>query len=120
MPTRPGRVCNKAGCPNLVYGSSGYCEQHKVEKHRKYDNRESSAKRGYGYKWQKARKTFLTQNPLCVICQKHGVIRAATVVDHKTAHKGNNELFWDAANWQPLCKECHDRKTATQDGGFGN
>nr|WP_292832122.1 HNH endonuclease signature motif containing protein [Mesorhizobium sp.] len=28
-------------------------------------------------------------------------------------------LFWDRSNWQPLCKPCHDRKTATSDGGFG-
>jgi 5-methylcytosine-specific restriction protein A len=29
-------------------------------------------------------------------------------------------LFWNETNWQPLCKECHDRKTATEDGGFGH
>lgn len=22
--------------------------------------------------------------------------------------------------WQPLCAPCHSRKTATEDGGFGN
>lgn len=25
-------------------------------------------------------------------------------------------LFWDEANWQPLCKPCHDQKTAREDG----
>ncbi len=23
--------------------------------------------------------------------------------------------FWDRANWQPLCKQCHDRKALTAD-----
>lgn len=27
--------------------------------------------------------------------------------------------MWDSANWQPLCKHCHDAKTAREDGGFG-
>lgn len=44
---------------------------------------------------------------------------AATVVDHITPHKGDKALFWQRANWQPLCKRCHDIKTAIEDGGFG-
>lgn len=43
----------------------------------------------------------------------------ATVVDHIVPHCGNQQLFWDTDNWQPLCKKHHDRKTATEDGGFG-
>jgi prophage lambdaSa04, HNH endonuclease family protein len=29
-------------------------------------------------------------------------------------------LFWDKTNWQAMSKRCHDRKTAREDGGFGN
>lgn len=43
---------------------------------------------------------------------------AATVVDHIIPHKGDQYLFWDRSNWQPLCKLCHDRKTATEDSQF--
>ncbi|WP_144469068.1 HNH endonuclease signature motif containing protein, partial [Bacillus pumilus] len=35
-------------------------------------------------------------------------------------HKGDKKLFWDSSNWQPLCASCHNRKTAKEDGGFGN
>ncbi|MCH8683888.1 hypothetical protein L0C21_00970 [Sphingosinicellaceae bacterium A1X5R2] len=28
-------------------------------------------------------------------------------------------LFWDRANWQPMNRRCHSRKTAQHDGGFG-
>lgn len=44
----------------------------------------------------------------------------ATIVDHIIPHKGNMELFWDRDNWQAMSKECHDKKTAREDGGFGN
>lgn len=39
---------------------------------------------------------------------KRGQFVAATVVDHITPHKGDSALFWDKANWQSLCKRCHD------------
>jgi len=70
----------------------------------------TTAERGYGSRWQTARKTFLSrpQNALCVMCKDKGIIRAATVVDHKVPHKGDSALFWNTANWQPLCKRCHD------------
>lgn len=81
--------------------------------------RGSSAARGYGGKWQKARATFLSNNPICVACLAKGFVVEATVVDHIVPHKGDMGLFWDSGNWQALCKACHDRKTAAEDGGFG-
>jgi len=81
--------------------------------------RKTAAKRGYGYAWQKARLNFLKMNPLCVECYKSGVLEPATDVDHIKPHKGDMVLFWDRSNWQGLCKSCHSRKTAKEDGGFG-
>lgn len=69
---------------------------------------QTSADRGYGYKWRKAREVFLREHPLCVYCQREGRIEPATVVDHIEPHRGNDRLFWDRGNWQPLCKRCHD------------
>jgi len=48
------------------------------------------------------------------VCQTNGQIAAATVVDHIIPHKGNQVLFWDESNWQPLCKFHHDQKTGRQ------
>jgi len=70
--------------------------------------------------WRKARKAYLMANPLCLHCYRRNCITTATDLDHITPHKGNAALFWDANNWQPLCKSCHSTKTATQDGGLGN
>jgi 5-methylcytosine-specific restriction protein A len=41
------------------------------------------------------------------------------VVDHRIPHRNDPVLFWDRTNWCAMAKECHDRKTALQDGGFG-
>jgi 5-methylcytosine-specific restriction endonuclease McrA len=68
----------------------------------------SSAERGYTWAWQKARKQFLGEHPLCVMCRKEGRVTAALVVDHVIPHRGDQELFWDRANWQALCKPHHD------------
>lgn len=68
----------------------------------------TTAERGYGGKWQRERERFLSQHPLCCYCQAEGRVTAATVVDHKVPHRGDQSLFWSQSNWQPLCKRCHD------------
>lgn len=83
------------------------------------DYRPSAHKRGYTARWRKYRKFYLTTHPLCVYCNKMGMIRTATVVDHIIPHKGDMGLFWQESNHQSLCKCHHDIKTATEDGGFG-
>jgi 5-methylcytosine-specific restriction protein A len=40
------------------------------------------------------------------------------VVDHVVPHRGDAILFWDRANWQSMCKPCHDTKT-TREGRWG-
>ena len=84
------------------------------------NRRESSTKRGYNARWQKARLFFLMQHPLCKHCNDEGFIVSANVVDHIIPHKGDMQLFWDKDNWQALCQKHHNKKTATEDGGFGN
>jgi 5-methylcytosine-specific restriction enzyme A len=76
--------------------------------------RPSAARRGYGPRWRRARAAFLARHPLCAACRAKGRVVPATVVDHLVPHRGNPERFWNEANWQGLCKPCHDRKTARQ------
>ena len=73
------------------------------------DGKQTSAQRGYGYKWQQKRKAFLMrpENVLCVFCAAKGLVTAATVVDHIKPHRGDDVLFWDETNWQSLCSSCH-------------
>lgn len=37
------------------------------------------------------------------------------VVDHIKPHRGDQKLFWDRRNWQPLCEHHHNVKTMTED-----
>lgn len=70
--------------------------------------KQTSAQRGYGYKWQQAREGWLRAHPLCVMCDEiDGRVTAATVVDHKVPHRGDMALFWDRSNWQSLCAHHH-------------
>lgn len=118
--SRARTICRHAGCHQLV-DVSGYCPKHEAMHVQATDaKRGSASSRGYNRKWQKARATYLAREPLCVKCKCEGVMRAATVVDHIIPHKNDQDLFWDTSNWQSLCKPHHDRKTATEDGGFGN
>ncbi|MCX7208176.1 MAG: HNH endonuclease [Proteobacteria bacterium] len=122
MPFAAKRPCAHAGCSSLVSGGQRKCDVHRKQLQREHDARRGSAsERGYTSRWTKARATYLRSRPLCLICKTAGRLVPATVVDHIVPHRGDQTLFWDSENnWQPLCKSCHDRKTATEDGGFGN
>jgi len=61
-------------------------------------------------RWQKLRMSVLVRD--LFTCRRCGRIEANTsqlVADHKTPHKGDEAMFWDAGNLQCLCKPCHDR-----------
>jgi 5-methylcytosine-specific restriction protein A len=104
----------------LVRDGTGRCGKHKRVEARAFDARRgSSAQRGYGGKWQREREAFLREHPLCRVHEGQDETVLATVVDHIVPHKGDQSLFWRRSNWQPLCKPCHDAKTAREDGGFG-
>lgn len=123
MPKRPKSVCRYPGC-GLLVDAPGFCLKHEAaDQSRKKileRRRKPSHERGYTYQWSQARELFLKAYPLCAACEKEDVLRAATVVDHIIPHRGDEFLFWDESNWQPLCASCHSQKTAKEDGGFGN
>lgn len=68
-------------------------------------------------KWRAYSKAFRESRPLCVRCQAEGRLVPTQVCDHIVSHRGDLGLFWDTANHQPLCKRCHDLKSAKEDGG---
>jgi 5-methylcytosine-specific restriction protein A len=122
MPSVPKRPCTYPGCGALV--SATRCDKHRSVGAKQYDKqRGSSAQRGYGYRWQKASAAFLLAHPLCQCAEcREGQLRVrpSQVTDHKIPHRGDMRLFWDSTNWQAMSKDCHDKKTASEDGGFGN
>lgn len=121
MPKKIPRGCAVPGCPNLA--SNGiYCKEHAAERQAEYDaQRGTAAHRGYGFRWRRLRKMFLQAHPHCAdphgIHEEEGQIVAATEVDHITPKERGGRDAWD--NLQSLCKPCHSRKTAIEDGGWG-
>ena len=106
MPSKVKRSCRAPGCPELTEGL--FCDLHKDHGR---ERRESAVERGYGREWRRARAAYLCANPFCAMCITDRKLTLATVVDHIIPHRGDDALFWDESNWQPLCKRCHDKKT---------
>jgi 5-methylcytosine-specific restriction protein A len=80
-----------------------------AQRNREHDRRRGSFRqRGYDARWDKARAAYLRQHPMCVMCERAGRQVPATVVDHIRAHRGDQRLFWDEANWQSLCLPHHN------------
>ncbi|PCI86642.1 MAG: hypothetical protein COB24_08910 [Hyphomicrobiales bacterium] len=127
------KPCKKRGCPHYVRGNAHHpkcktpdVDLAKVGKKRTAsakmhdDRRGSSAARGYGYAWQKARAGYLAKphHALCDFCTLLGFTTQATVVDHIKPYSSfdtalgkkvyDKSLQWDKLNWQPLCKHHHD------------
>lgn len=116
MPKAAPRACNHQGCKEYAV-SKGYCQAHAKDT-QLYDRQRGTAhQRGYTGVWRKARITYLSSRPLCKLCDDKGIVTPATVVDHIVPHKGDQDLFWDTNNWQPLCESCHNSKTASEDMG---
>ena len=129
MPTRPKSICRQVSC-SAVIPAPGYCDKHRQAKQKEQDRyRGTASERGYDSKWSKARKHYLRSHPLCVYCQRAGLVVPASVVDHIKPHKlkdsidsGDAELiararqlFWDSANWQSLCAPHHNSTKQRED-----
>jgi 5-methylcytosine-specific restriction protein A len=65
--------------------------------------------------WKRLRKAKLQRNPCCERCLKLGYVELATVVHHKVAHRGNEQLFLDIDNLEALCKPHHDGEAQSEE-----
>lgn len=65
-------------------------------------------------RYERTRRLYLEENPLCVGCKKEGRIFAAEEIDHIIPVSRRPDLFWETSNWQGLCVPCHKVKTAEE------
>ncbi len=115
MPWKPNKPCAIHGCPVLAPAGHAYCAEHEAQRQKRVDeNRTSQSRKNYGYKWQNYSKRYLKLNEYCIKCPNK-----SEVVDHIIPVESGGSM-WDPLNHQPMCKSCHSRKTASEDGGFGN
>ncbi|TPW28921.1 HNH endonuclease [Martelella alba] len=104
MPKKGPRVCGYCGQTHFSGEQCRYVAAMNRDRKARFDaKRPSASKRGYNAEWQRESKAYLSEHPQCRRCGA-----PAVVVDHIRPHRGNDDLFWDRANWQPLCRHCHN------------
>ena len=116
MPLRAPTPCRQPGC-GAVLTTPGYCDAHRVARHRDYGR----ARRGFDTElgfyqsaaWRAVRAAFLRAHPVCRLCAARGLLVAARVVDHDTPIKDGGAKY-DESNLQCLCTSCHNAKTARE------
>ena len=59
--------------------------------------------------WRRLRWQILTRDLFaCQMCGRIETDTSKLVADHKRPHRGDEALFWDAANLWCLCESCHN------------
>lgn len=106
------RRCNHPTCNVLISHNEAYCDKHKPYVNNVYnDNRRRNNPEYIRFyksrEWQRMRKLVLLEHDfICVSCGNQ-----ATLVDHIVPTKVDWGRRLDRSNLQPLCNECHNRKT---------
>src|SRR5262245_50247127 len=105
------RICNRH---RVVYDPDVGCPKCATQKRPK-DTRPNAAARGYDRRWREHyRDPYLAEHPLCEECEREGIVKAATDVDHIVPHNGDITLLYDFSNFQALCGMHHRRKTTRE------
>ena len=115
------KLCTSARCNTIVEhnndGSSPRCAKHQLSTapRKRYEHHYDDQGRNI-YKtarWKRTRKAKLILNPVCEMCDHHGMSRRATVVDHIIEIKDGGDTF-DFDNLQSLCDMHHNKKTGKE------
>lgn len=114
---KPFKICREFGCNNLTKES--YCKDHehmKKERHKRYNKqRDPVLVKFYNSKeWRMLRDYIMAINHyLCIQCSVPGIKPViANVVDHIIPVTVDWSLRLVPSNCQPLCHDCHNKKTA--------
>lgn len=66
----------------------------------------------YKARWKRERQEHLLAEPFCRTCEQEGRQVKATFVDHIEPPRGDEVSFFGRSNWQSLCREHSNIKTA--------
>ena len=108
----------------MTRDAGGYCDDHrqaaidKANEHRSQldKHRGSARQRGYDGTWERLRKMYLREQPLCEDCLENSLddvtLTPAVEVHHKKKVRDFPELRLVWSNLRALCKACHSKRTA--------
>jgi len=113
---QPMKQCNFPMCRERIPLRTRYCDRHLRQTRQEYDSnhRDRSAKKFYASaRWQKFRRWYLAEFPLCHTC---GAV--AQHLHHVVPMKqGGGEV--DPENVRGLCVRCHSRESVLSGERFG-
>lgn len=125
--TKPHTICREFGCNNLT--KEAYCEEHEhvqkekeLKRHRLYNKqRDPVLVKFYNSKaWKTLSYFTLASNHfLCIGCSTEDIPVLADVADHKVPVTVDWSLRLTPKNIQPLCHDCHNKKTAKDVKKYG-
>lgn len=104
--------------------ASGYCPKHErtaagsdYQRRKRADQAKGPERQFYSTReWRRIRAVVLREEPFCAC----GCGRTSNTVDHVKNRRAYPELALERTNLRGWYDACHNRKTASQDGGFGN
>ena len=104
---RPLQYCTEPGCNVRV--KRGRCDVHAIVR-RESARPDLDVRRWYRTeRWTRLRRAVMVDAACqCAAC---GAVTLRIEVDHVVPHHGDPALFWNRANLQALCHDCHTNKT---------
>ena len=101
MPLSPGNACKHIRCINITKNKNGYCDEHKP-----VATRPSTHARGYGKRWLKLRKWYVSKYPMCEKCNE----KPTEEVHHIISLRERPDLLLAIDNLTALCLTCHNKE----------
>lgn len=109
MPSAAPKPCSYVGCGVLVRDGTSRCQQHQRPA---WAKKPDAPRRTAGRRLQAQRAALFARQPLCVECERRGMVVLATQRDHivPLAEGGTD----DEDNVQGLCRPCHQSKSIAE------
>ena len=110
------RCCGNKGCNKIIPYEEFYCERHKIVKKKEVKEQRERLGRSTFYNlrvWRRLSIDIRTKQPICVCCNQNLSVLVDHIVELQDISKSREkEMGLNRDNLQPLCTECHNRKTA--------